>query len=58
MLAWSVLLLGVGSCPNPNVTSRTGTMIGRNIRFIRILLRLSPRDALKFHLGFDFAADP
>jgi hypothetical protein len=58
MLAWSVLLGGAGFCPNPNVTSRTGTTIGKNMFFMEVLLRVPPRGGRKFHLGFDFASDP
>jgi hypothetical protein len=36
------LLLGAGVCPNPNVTSRTGTTIRRNAFLIESSYRSSP----------------
>jgi hypothetical protein len=35
MLACSGVLLGVGVCPNPSVTSRTGAAINKNTFFMK-----------------------
>jgi hypothetical protein len=34
ILVWSVLVLAAGVCANPSATSRTGTTISRNTRFM------------------------
>jgi hypothetical protein len=56
MLIWSVLPPAAGVCANPIATSKAGTTISRNTRFMESSEK-SRLAAICIPLGFDCASD-